>query len=83
MVGYNRITGYNKARYNADGAEIIVADTLILTDGVLIKSLQKTLTDLTVFSESVAKQQNKSVTETIKLDVWQSQDRSDSSLWSD
>lgn len=83
MLGYNRMTGYNKARYNAEGSEIQKADSFTSSDSTITRENTKPLSDLFVTSDSQAKQQNKSVTETIKLDVWQSQDRKDSNLWGD
>jgi len=83
MLGYNRMTGYNVARYNAEGSEIQKADTITLTEGTVAKNSKKTLVELAVLAGTIAKQQNKSVTETIKLDLWLSVDRDDSNLWGD
>jgi hypothetical protein len=83
MLGYNRMTGYNKARYNAEGTELSAADSFTLADGTLLKEILKTISDLFLMADDIAKQQNKSVTDIIKLDVWLSQNRDDSNLWED
>jgi hypothetical protein len=83
MLGYNRMTGYNKARYNADGTEMSAADTLTMADSTVAKQVLKTLVELIISSDTTAKQQNKSVTETVKLDVWLSVDEQNSDPWSD
>ena len=83
MIGYNRITGYNKARYNAEGVELSQNDGISLTDAGLIKSSQKTQTELIILADTQAKQQNKSVTETIRLDDWARYKEDQANLWSD
>ena len=83
MIGYNRITGYNKARYNAEGVEIQVNDSFTVTDSTVTKSGRKTATELLVLSESIAKQQNKSVTDSIRLDDWTRKNKQEPNRWSD
>ena len=83
MLGYNRMTGYNKARYNAEGTELSAADGFSIADAGLTKRTTKTATELTIWSDNIAKQQNKAVTETIKLDAWLRDTRKDSNRWSD
>jgi len=83
MLGYNRMTGYNIARYNAEGTELSAADTVTSTDDTITRNSSKPLIDLITHLDDTAKQQNKSVTETIKLDVWLSKDLDDPSLWED
>lgn len=83
MVGYNRMTGYNKARYNGDGTEIVFADGITVSDSTVTKEGQKAYSELIVLSESVSKQQNKSVTETIRLDAWLRDKKEQSNPWSD
>jgi len=83
MLGYNRMTGYNKARYNADGTEIQKADGITLTDDTVTRAIDKLFSELFVTSDDTAKQQNKAVVDTIKLDVWLSQNRDDASRWGD
>lgn len=83
MLGYNRMTGYNTARYNAEGTEISAADSLTMTDATVTKQFLLALSDLISLSESTAKQQNKIVSDTIKLDAWLRPKRKDSSQWGD
>lgn len=83
MLGYNKMTGYNKARYNADGTEIQKADSMTVADATIIRNFQRALTELIVMADTTAKQQNKSVTEVLKLDTWLSIDRKDASKWED
>lgn len=84
MLGYNKMTGYNVARYNADGFEMQKADVVTIVDGTLTRSLQKPVFDLVVVEDtSLAKEQNKSVTETLRLDAWLRVKREDSSKWED
>lgn len=83
MLGYNRMTGYNKARYNAEGTEMAAADTMTMVDSTVTKQILKTLTDLITTAETIAKQQNKSVNEVLKIDAWLSIDREDASKWQD
>jgi uncharacterized protein YccT (UPF0319 family) len=83
MLGYNRMTGYNTSRYNAEGTEIAVADAMTITDDTITKNISKSLIDIITNSDTTAKQQNKSVTETLKLDVWLSTNRKDAEQWED
>lgn len=83
MLGYNRMTGYNKARYNAEGAEMSASDTLTLTDNTITRQFLKGLSDLIVMLDDTAKEQSKVVEETIRIDAWTSIDRNDSDQWSD
>ena len=86
MLGYNRMTGYNVARYNAEGFELQAADTLPLIepDPAVIKEFTKALLDLMVIEDtSLTKEQNKSVTETLRMDAWLRVKREDSSKWED
>ena len=83
MLGYNRMTGYNIARYNADGTEIAKADSFSVTDATVLKAITKRLADLAVTSDSIAKQQNKSVSESMKVDAWLRQKREDALKWQD
>lgn len=81
MLGYNRMTGYNKARYNAEGTELGAADSFSITDATILKQFLRTLADLFITSDTTAKQQNKSVNDNIKLDVWLRNKRDDSNRW--
>lgn len=81
MLGYNRMTGYNKARYNAEGSEIQKADTITVADDTITRQLQRALADLFTFADTIAKQQNKSVSDSMKLDVWLRVNRDDAGKW--
>lgn len=82
MLGYNRMTGYNKARYNAEGTELSAADTITIADSVVAKNSLKTFTELIINSDATAKTYSSVKEENIKLDVWLSIDRDDANLWS-
>ena len=83
MVGYNRMTGYNKARYNGDGTEVVLADGITVSDSTVTKSTSKLKTELVVMSESIARQHNKSFTETVRLDAWLRDKKKPAGPWSD
>jgi hypothetical protein len=85
MIGYNRMGGYNISLYNADGIliNVILADSFVVADATITKQFSKTLSELIISSDTTAKEQNKSVNDNIKLDVWLSIDRDDSNLWGD
>jgi hypothetical protein len=83
MIGYNKMTGYNVARYNADGTEIQIGDTITLTDNTVTKEVSKSVSDFVLMSETIAKQQNKSVTDTIRLNDWLRLKRDDANKWED
>ena len=83
MLGYNRMTGYNKARYNAEGTELAASDTLTMADQTVTKRILKAASDLFITADSIAKQQNKTFEDAMKLDVWLRVNREDSSKWGD
>jgi len=83
MIGYNKMTGYNIARYNADGTELSAVDSFSVVDSGVGKESQKTLTELIVLSGSQAKQQNKSVTDSIRTNDWVRFKEQQASPWED
>lgn len=83
MIGYNRMTGYNKARYNGDGYELSTSDGFSIADSTVTKDSRKVASELVILADTTAKQQNKSVTENIRLNAWLRQERDDSGKWSD
>ena len=83
MIGYNRMTGYNVARYNGDGSELASTDTVTVVDVTVTKTGRKTFSALVTISESITKQQNKSVTDTTRLDEWTRYSIDQAQLWGD
>jgi len=83
MIGYNRMTGYNIARYNAEGFEIQVADSFTMADDTVTKNSRKTASELVILTDTTAKQQNKSVTESIRITDWARLNKEEPNRWSD
>ncbi len=83
MLGYNRMGGYNIARYNAEGTELVANETLTFVDDTVTKTVTKILSELFLTADTTAKQQNKSVIETLNLSDWLRINRDDSNRWSD
>lgn len=83
MLGYNKMTGYNIARYNADGFELTRAESITMTDDTITRSITKSATELLVMADTTAKQQNKSVEETVDLDIWLRLKKDQAGLWGD
>lgn len=83
MQHYNTATGYNKIRYNGDGTELSAADSISLADGTVAKQSLKRRSELLVMSETIAKQQNKSVTDSIRINDWTRFKKDQAELWSD
>jgi len=85
MLGYNRMTGYNKARYNAEGTELFASDTMSISDNTLAKEMRKS------FAESIFQADNipsRSITgrildDEIRLADWFIIDKNPSEPWSD
>lgn len=83
MLGYNKMTGYNVARYNADGTEIQKSDSLSSADSTVTKRSLKTAPQLITASDDIEKQQDKSVEETVRMNIWNRVDRQRPSPWKD
>lgn len=83
MLHYNAMTGYNKARYNADGVELSAADGITVADDTVTKSGSKTYSALIVLSDSTAKQQNKAVVDVMRIGDWIRIRNEQAEPWSD
>lgn len=83
MLHYNTMTGYNKARYNADGVELSASEGITVSDATVTKAGQKGYAEIIISVDSTAKQQNKSVTDEIHLDDWLRIRKEQPDPWSD
>ena len=83
MLIYNKLGGYNKARYNADGFELAASDGFSVADNTVAKNSKKSQSDLTILSYSTSKQQNKSVTDSVRMNDWTRFRKDQPDPWSD
>lgn len=73
--GYNKMQ-YNTNRYNADGNELIFADSLGITDTDIVHIISFTLVDLVFFDDSPSLSiTNHVFNETLRLSDWLSIER--------
>jgi len=81
MLGYNRMTGYNKARYNAEGTALSASETITLSDD-LAKSIELLASENLTLSDNLVKQiTEKILAETIRLSAWIRLNRKDQDKW--
>lgn len=84
MRGYNQFQ-YNTHRYNADGAEISLSDTVSSVDATIPKETEQTIVDFLFLSEFVKVDvTNKALSDEIKISDWIAiKQRPQSSGWFD
>ena len=75
MRGYNSMTGYNIVRYNADGTELTVSDTINGSDSLALSIGKRKLDNLTI-TDTVTKQvTSKLLSDEVRLAEWSDTDR--------
>ena len=85
MLGYNKMTGYNVARYNADGTELSASETITMADNTVTKSVQKKFTDSIFQSDAIPAREitGRILSDEIRLADWLSIDKDRSNPWGD